>query len=226
MRYILTFALLVLPLHLFSQETVYCIHGFMRTSVSMKKMASAFSKKGYKVCNWGYPSREKTIEGHAEALLADLKKTAKENPGEPIHFVTHSMGGLIVRAVHNLPDCPKEVQAGKAVLLSPPNQGTKLGRALNHSHFIRTIFGHAAGKELLTSPNFDSLGQFPRDKKVLIISGTLGWNPLIGERSDGKVGVTESCLPTPHLHKLHHFNHTWIMYSNRVIHDSLDFIAQ
>lgn len=208
-----------------AKETVYCIHGFMRTSGSMKKMAGAFERREYQVVNWGYPSREKAIIDHAKALLTDLQKSAKDNPGAPIHFVTHSMGGIILRAVHNLPDCPEEVKMGKAVLLAPPNRGTKFGRYLGRFGFMRKFLGPGAGRDLISSENFDYLGQFPSEKRILIISGTLGLNPIIGEVNDGKVGVTESCLPTPHDHKTHSSNHTWIMYSNEVINTTIQFIA-
>ncbi len=55
-------------------------------------------------------------------LVGLLKEIAAEKRGEPIYFVTHSLGGIIVRAAVNHPECPKEVAFGKAVLLAPPNK--------------------------------------------------------------------------------------------------------
>ena len=99
----------------FSAETVYCIHGFLRKPSSMQKMAAVFKKEGYEVNDLGYPSREKSIQEHAEDLVVALQKTAEENPGELIHFVTHSLGGIILRAALNHPDCPEEAKKGRAV---------------------------------------------------------------------------------------------------------------
>lgn len=211
------------PLHAY---TVYCVHGFMRKTSSMNKMASGFEKKGYIVRNWGYPSKEKTVQEHAEDLLKDLQEEVKKNPGEPIHFVTHSLGGIIVRAVHNLPECPKEVKQGKIVMLAPPNQGSAFGQFLRHVGFARKIFGRKAGQQILHSKNFDYIGQFAEGKKILIISGTYGWNPFAKGKNDGKISVTECCLSTPHKHMIHFSGHSWIMYSDTVIRSSVDFISQ
>lgn len=213
-------------LSLSASETVYCLHGFMRKPSSMKKMAKTFEKEGYEVCNWGYPSREKMIEEHAEDLLVALKETAKNHPGEPIHFVTHSLGGIIVRAVHNHPECPEEAKNGRAVLLAPPNQGSRFGRFLGYTGPIQKMLGSKAGAQILENENFDYVGQFPEEKEVLVISGTYGWNPTVGEKNDGKVGVRECCLKTPHKHITHFSGHSWIMYSDTVIYNAKFFIGQ
>lgn len=208
----------------FTQETVYLLHGFMRKPSSMNRMEKAFLDQGYLVCNWGYPSREKIIEEHVKDLLISLKKTALENPGEKIHFVGHSLGGIIIRGVHNLPDCPNEAKIGKAVLLSPPNQGSRFARFLAKFKSMRKLVGERAGRQLIHYKNFDYLGQFPKEKEVLIISGTFGWNFIIGETNDGKVGVSESFLETPHEHKMRFTGHSWMMYANPIIKDAVAFV--
>ncbi|MBS0629169.1 MAG: alpha/beta fold hydrolase [Verrucomicrobia bacterium] len=220
----LIIGLFLLPTALFATESVYCLHGFMRSPDSMQPMANAFRREGYEAWSWCYPSKDRTIQEHADNLVLDLRATADCHPGEPIHFVTHSLGGIIVRAALNHPDCPEEAKKGKAVLLAPPNQGSQFGRALDHVKPVKKLLGENAGRELLTKENFDYVGQFPQSKKVLIISGTFGWNPLIPERNDGKVGVKESCLETSHDHVKVFAGHSWIMYSDSVIDQAVDFI--
>ncbi|MDN3506405.1 MAG: hypothetical protein P0S96_04170 [Simkaniaceae bacterium] len=197
----------------------------MRSPSCMTKMASAFDKEGYETVRWGYPSKQKYIHELADDLVQDLKKTAKERPGEPIHFVTHSLGGIIVRAAHNHPECPEEAKTGRAVLLVPPNQGSSFGRFLGKIKPMRKFLGDRAGQQLLNCQNFDFIGEFPKEKEVLVISGTYGWNPIPRERNDGKVGVKESCLNTPHKHMTHRSGHSWIMYSDTVINCSKLFIT-
>lgn len=206
------------------RETVYCIHGFMRDAKSMNKIEKAFVDLGYNVRNWGYPSRDKIIEDHMKDLLIDLQKTAQENPGDQIHFVTHSLGGIIARGVHNLQGCPDEVKMGRAILLSPPNQGSRFAHFLAKFKFMRKLVGRNAGHQLIYYKNFDYLGQFPKEKRVLVISGTCGWNFIIGEKNDGKVGVSETRLATPHEHKTRFLGHSWMMYSSRAIRDATEFI--
>ncbi|NGX60158.1 MAG: hypothetical protein KR126chlam3_01324 [Chlamydiae bacterium] len=225
--YLLLIAVIVcFSVSLFGAETVYCLHGFMRKSSSMNKMAKAFEKEGYEACSWDYPSRERTVEQHAEVLIRDLQETARKHPGEAIHFVTHSLGGIIVRAVHNHPNCPEEAKMGRAVLLAPPNQGSCSGQFLSHIGLFHKIMGGKAGRQILFSENFDYVGEFPEEKEVLVISGTCGWNPVVGGKNDGKVGVKESCLNTPHKHKTHFSGHSWMMYSDTVIYNALLFIEK
>ena len=123
--------LLCVPFSLKAEESVYFLHGFLRSSSSMKKMAKAFQKEDYETHLWDSPSRGLTIEEHAQILVRELQKCANEHKGDPIHFVTHSLGGIILRATLNHKDCPEEAKIGRAVLLAPPNQGSSFARFLN-----------------------------------------------------------------------------------------------
>lgn len=217
----------LIPIALFSSETVYCIHGFMRKPSSMNRMGKAFEKEGYEVEKWGYPSRQKTIQEHAEDLVRDLQKTAQSHPGESIHFVTHSLGGIITRCAHNHPNFPEEAKKGRIVMMAPPNKGTKFGKFLGaHIKPTRKILGQKAGKQILFSENFDYIGEFPEGKEILVISGTCGFNPTVGEPNDGKVGVSESCPSIPHKHITHFSGHSWIMFTKSVISHAIQFIAE
>ena len=91
---------------------------------------------------------------------------------------------------------------------------------------MRKLLGPKAGQELLFNENFDHVGQFPETNEVLIISGTFGFNPFSKGKNDGKVGVKESCLETSHKHITHFSGHSWIMYSDTVIHNAKRFIQE
>ncbi len=191
----------------------------------MQPMAYAFQREGYEAHSWGYPSRDKTIQEHAGSLVQELQVTAERNPNEPIHFVTHSLGGIIVRAALNHPDCPKEAKIGRAVLLGPPNQGSRFGGTMNNFKPVQKLFGKKAGRELLQGETFDYIGQFPNSMEVLVIAGTFGWNPFVGELNDGLVGVKESRLKTPHQQMIVFSGHAWIMYSDTIINYAVKFIS-
>lgn len=207
-----------------SGEFLVCIHGFMRTYRVMSRIEKAFEKSGWEVLNWDYPSRDKRIEEHAEDLVVILNEIACERPGEPIHFVTHSLGGIIVRAALNHPNCPKEAKIGKAVLIAPPNQGAIFARKLKENAFFRWVMGDQSGYELMNAPNFKHLGPFPETKEVLIIAGNLGFNPYIKGSNDGKVAVDETLLNTPHEHTIVGAGHSWISISPKVIRLAKSFL--
>lgn len=99
------------------------IHGFLGAPWNLYYFTHHFEKLDMHVIPYGYESTEKKIEEHAQDLVECLQMIALESPGEPINFITHSMGGLVLRSAINKPNCPIEAKIGKAVLLGPPNQG-------------------------------------------------------------------------------------------------------
>lgn len=216
-------------LHALDQEnTIVFVHGFMRSESNMSALARSFEKSGFHTVNWGYPSREKYIEEHGADLVRQLIEIASLRPGEPIHFVTHSMGGLVIRAAINHPLCPKEALMGRVVLIAPPNKGSLLARKLSRVKLLRNIFKNKSGKQLMTTPHggFESLGNFPTHMPVLVISGTAGFNPLIRGYDDGKVAVSETCLSTPHAHETVFSGHSWICHSPATIKKARRFIMK
>lgn len=208
--------------------TVVFVHGFMRTSKNMSALAFSFKRDGWRVENWSYPSRKKYIEEHAKDLVNRLNQISRQEPGKPISFVTHSMGGLIVRCVLNHTDCPNEAKIGRAVLIAPPNKGSIFARKLHKFKPMRRVLGEKAGKELMTGhpKNFDRYGKFPEDMPVLVISGTAGINPMISGINDGKVSVTETRLQTDHFHESCLAGHSWICHTPSVIRKTKNFLFQ
>lgn len=196
-----------------AKQPLVCIHGILGAPWNMHLYAKNFARKGFIVTNWGYPSREKNIEEHGANLAQELKKIARQNPGEPIYFLGHSMGCLVIRSALNHPDCPKEAKIGRAVLLAPPNKGSTYARFLNSFSFPRWIAQDWAGKQLFTKKNFDYLGEFPDTMdKVMVIAGTFGLNPFIKGDNDGSVAVEETKLNTPHkLVTINRGHHTIVM---------------
>ena len=117
--------------------------------------------------------------------------------------------GLILRSAMQEKECPQIAKEGKAVLIAPPNQGSRFARALRQT-LISPVLGKKAGYELMSKKNFSHLGEFPKSLDVLIIAGTFGFNPLIWEKNDGKVGVSETRLSTKHHHETGRTSHSVI----------------
>jgi len=202
-----------------NEGSVVCIHGFIRSYKCMIPMGNTLENEGFDVYLWDYCSRRNTIEGHADHLVALLNVIAKNKPGQPIHFVTHSLGGLITKTALNHPNCPEEAKIGKAVLLAPPAQGSSLARSIGHLYPIKWVFGKKAGYQLITYTKEDmaALGEFPPQKNVLVIAGVKGSSMFFDTPNDGKVTLEETKLSTPHAHYVLYVNHTWIMTSRESI---------
>lgn len=121
-------------------DYVVLVHGLARTTRSMTKIKSHLSKKGYEVVDFNYPSTTKKIEDIAEQ---DLKKFLQEkctNKKLRIHFITHSMGGIVVRFFLNN---NKLENLGRIIMLAPPNQGSLQADVFSHSRIVNTVLGPA-----------------------------------------------------------------------------------
>jgi hypothetical protein len=114
------------------------------------------------------------------------------------------------------------------VLLAPPNRGAIIARRLYPVAPVRWVFGSHAGRELMTTPQdgFDALGAFPPTVAVLVIAGRAGCNPLIPGPDDGKVGVAEAALPTPHAFTTLPAGHSWLSWSPAALRLTRQFLAQ
>ncbi|MFQ5419071.1 MAG: esterase/lipase family protein, partial [Anaerolineae bacterium] len=85
-----------------------------------------------------------------------------------IHFVTHSLGGILVRVYLEQTTLPK---LGRVVMLAPPNQGSHLVDKLGNLPGFAVINGRAA-TQLGTGPHHLPAQLGPVTYPVGIIAGT------------------------------------------------------
>ena len=127
-------------------EAVYLLHGFAGKPLLMHRLARFLQSRNYVVRNWGYPSTRRTIGDHAIALRDEVDRVIEQGEFHRVHFVTHSMGSIIVRHAFRK-DQPPII--GRIVMLAPPNGG---------SHFARlgaVVLGRLCPvlRELSTTPD-------------------------------------------------------------------------
>lgn len=207
-----------------SAESVVAIHGIFGAPWTLNYIVKNLEKENRSIVNWGYPSTKKTIEEHGAELVLELRKIAEEKPDAPIHFVAHSMGGLVLRAALNHPDCPNEAKIGKAVLMGTPNHSPEWGRFLGQFSLANKL-GGASGRQLMSEEGYEEIGDFPPEVEVLVIAGNLSLNPFIHQENDGEVAVEETLLKTPHRHITLKTGHKLMLLDKRVcvlIQDFLD----
>ena len=173
------------PAH--AADCVVFLHGLARTSASMEKVASHFEESGYAVANVDYPSRHLPIEELAPlAVEAGLDECPT---GADVHFVTHSLGGILVRYYLEKGDISG---LGRVVMLAPPNQGSEVVDSLHGLPGFKLLNG-PAGLQLGTDENSVPLMLGPVDYDVGVIAGTETFNPILSQYlenpDDGKVSV-------------------------------------
>ena len=203
-------------------ECVVLLHGLLRSASSMEKMEQAFFNEGVNVVNVDYPSRDHPVEDLA--LLA-INKGVNDCPdGNTIHFVTHSLGGILVRYYleHN-----ELSRLGRVVMLAPPNKGSEAVDNLKNFPGYLLLNG-PAGTQLGTGNGSIPTAMGPVKFEVGIIAGTRTINPILSQflpnPDDGKVSLESTkvrgmkdFIAVPH-------SHPFIMQVPLVIKQALRFV--
>jgi hypothetical protein len=198
-------------------EHVVLLHGLCRTTRSMTKMERELSEAGYTVHSLDYPTRKKKIDRLASEHLAPLLEQAELKNAHQIHFITHSLGGIVLRQ-HLKGHQPDNL--GRIILLGPPNQGSGLVDKIGHWRLFQAING-PAGSQLGSTPDSlpNQLGPLGHEHAVIAGICSINWinSWMIPGPDDGKVAVAKTRLPdTTHFLALR-ATHPYLMKNRKVI---------
>lgn len=220
LRPLLLLLLMATPLP--AQDTVVLLHGLARSPESMHRMDQALQSAGYRTLNLGYDSRHHDIPTLAEDLRRRIESGTKV--AAAVHFVTHSLGGIIIRQIRATEPLPN---LGRVVMLSPPNQGSEVVDQIGDWWLFKKING-PAGQQLGTAED-SFVNQLPAiDFECGIITGdrSINWinSCMIPGKDDGKVSVERARVKGVKAFKVVHATHPMIMIKKSVIRDAVAFL--
>ncbi len=205
-------------------DYVILLHGLARSNRSMQKIETNLLEHGYRVINLNYPSTEHPIEYLANTVLKKALACCPSDSETKIHFVTHSLGGIIVRYYlkHN-----ELSNLGRVVMISPPNNGSELVDNFKDSYFFKKKHG-PAGQQLGTSKESVPLKLGPVDFELGVITGNRSFNPvssmMIPGPDDGAVSVESAKVKGMVDFIVMPNSHTFIMKSTDVIMQLIHFL--
>lgn len=202
---------------------VVLLHGLARGQGSLASLAKFLRAQGFDTWSRTYPSRRHSISHLASELSDELVEVAGDRP---LCAVTHSMGGIVVRHLHD-----PRLRWSRIVMLAPPNQGSRLAAGMVRNPLFRWFYG-PAGTELADASSWPAP---PAPFAVIagtrsraftnVTSWTVGRLFAPGVANDGTVAVDETKLPDMAAFAEVDATHTWIMNSQVVRHLIVTFLC-
>jgi pimeloyl-ACP methyl ester carboxylesterase len=195
------------------------VHGLWMSGLQLTVIKRRLEADGaLRALPFSYPSLAGSMSDHVRRLI----DCAHAHRGEQLHFVGHSLGGLVVlRALQVTDDLPP----GRAVLLGSPLQGSRTAQSFVRWPFGRALLGGALTEECINCPPREWSGR--RDVGVIAGSMRVGLGRLfaqLGAEHDGTVMVEETRLPGARDHIVLSASHTGMLLSAEVAAQTRHFL--
>lgn len=214
-----------------SGERVVLLHGLGRTRRSMRRLRIALRAAGYQPLSWGYHSRRHRIAEHVAHFRGRLEELAGAE--EPVHFVGHSLGALIIRGALSEPSESAPFPLGRIVMIAPPNHGADVAERFGGTRLARWFYGEPVRDLEEGAPPLDWLG-LPATE-FGIIAGSRRFHPLnpisyvnalrdLEYEHDGTVEIENTRLPGMKDFLVVTAHHTFICNHPQVICQTITFL--
>jgi pimeloyl-ACP methyl ester carboxylesterase len=204
---------------------VVLLHGLGRTSGSMRLIGMRIEQAGFQVEFIRYPSTRHPLDTIAAILEPQVDRFAATIEGK-VHFVTHSLGGLAVRA---LLARYRPENLGHVVMLAPPNGGSEWADALLKLRLASLILGPVS-EHLATRRDATAEEVFgPIDYSLGIIAGDRPIDPIFARllmtgAHDGKVSVAATKVEGMTDHLVMPVGHPLMPFHPKVAQQAITFL--
>lgn len=207
-------------------ELVVLVHGLGRSDWAMWKFEDRLETAGYKVCTLDYPTIGESVDSVMQETSTQINACIVSAP--KIHFVGHSLGGLVIRAyLQNNKTLLEQDRLGEVVLIGTPNKGSELADHFSDSWLMEV--GGEIGRALMTGNS--SLGNQldELDVNLGVIAGTKS-SSLTSEQfnglNDGLVSVESTKLKSMTDFITIDVNHTQMRYNLEVVEQTIHFLQK
>jgi pimeloyl-ACP methyl ester carboxylesterase len=195
-----------------SSSTVILVHGLWMSGFELGVLRHRLESDGrLHAVAFSYPSLSGSMGDHVRGLI----EFARAQQAAELHFVGHSLGGIVIlRALQVTDDLPP----GRAVLLGTPVQGSKAAQGVARMlPFGKAILGAAVNEEVIPCAPREWSGR--REIGVLAGSMGMGLGRLFADLNtdhDGTVMVEETRLPGAKDQIVMNISHTGMLFSAEV----------
>ena len=200
------------------REHVVVLHGWGLSSFATQYWTRRFKLSGYIPSAFSYPSLSRDLHDNSAKLAAHVNAL----PGDgPVHFVGHSLGGLMIMQYLAQHACPR---LGRVVMVGSPFQGSAAMQRLKANPYGQLLLG----KTIVQWEGVEA-HQLPKGLEVGTIAGTspLGMGMVFGGLQgphDGTVSLAETHVPFATDRLVMRVTHSEMLVSPQVTQQILHFI--
>jgi pimeloyl-ACP methyl ester carboxylesterase len=200
-----------------SSEAVVLVHGLFRNGWEMALLRLRLAAVGYRMVRFTYPTVRVSPEKNAKDLQAFIDRIETET----LHFVAHSLGGLVIRYLfHNFP----QQRPGRIVTMGTPHQGSSAAASLSHTLSGRLLLGESFKHGLS-----GDVPSWTHGHEIGVIAGSAGIGmgllvTYLSRPNDGTVAVVETYLPNATDHITIPVSHVGMLLSDEVIYQTRCFL--
>ena len=215
-----------LPTYKADDELVVLAHGLGRSDWAMWRFAQRLKDAGYKVCSLDYQSIGVSV---AEVLTETSTQIDASILNAPkVHFVGHSLGGLVIRAyLQNKTHKLQKAKIGEVVLIGTPNRGSELAGHLSDSWLMD--IGGGISRALVTGTRSLGNNLNALDVNIGVIAGTKSFgltNANFTGPNDGLVSVESTKLDTMSDFITIEVSHSMMRYNLEVAQQTIHFLQK
>lgn len=200
-----------------NEKFVVLIHGLWMPGIEMQLLGNRLNHAGFITRQFTYKSvRSSPLEN-----TIDLQRFIKDIKAPELHFVCHSLGGLIVRHLFN--EYPDQ-RPGRIVTLGTPHSASSSAKTLTKIFAGRLLLGKSTEHGLL-----GAVPAWQSNNELGVIAGTLRLGlgmivPGIARPNDGSVTVQETMLENMSDHIILPVSHFGMLLSKRVAYQTIHFL--
>ncbi len=190
-------------------ELVILVHGLYMHGVAMLPLRRRLGACGFHARQFSYPSLRLSVAENATRLARSLRDV--DSP--VVHFLCHSLGGLVVRTMLLQPSWQRP---GRVLTLGTPHLGSHAARYLGSRPALAWIMGNSVRHGL-----DGDIPPWPGDREVATVAGNQAIGagrlvPGLPKPNDGTVAVAETELGPGHAHVVLAVTHSSMLISRRV----------
>jgi pimeloyl-ACP methyl ester carboxylesterase len=198
------------------------VHGLWLTgaeSLLLRRRIAA--QHGFQCHSFTYP----TVSNSMADIVARLEKFVGGLDAERVHFVGHSLGGIVL---YRYFEGARDARHGRVVMLGSPTVRSRTAERVGKLPVLRSMIGRMVTDELVAPCG---TRQWRSDRELGLVAGTrpLGLGRFFAkfdEDCDGTIGVSETKLPGHTAHVTLPVSHMGMLLSPLVAAQVGEFLAR